>query len=129
MESSNLKERILQYESKIFENYLNKRKQLIENIKNLQLIDLNKDQMNIFINDLKIIIDPLKNTTENIDHYLSNTSFKNNDSTERLSEMNFLLVLNHFFFPNFLRGTITSGSESELSDSSDSDISESELSE
>ena len=129
MFNTNLKEQILQYESKVFENYINKRKQLIENIEILQLKDLNKDQLNVFINDLKMIIDPLKNTTENIDHYLSNKSFKNDDSTQTLSEMHFLVVLNHFFFPNFLRGTITSGSESELSDSSESDNSESELSE
>ena len=129
MDNTNLKECILQYENKTFENYITKRKQLIENINKLQLNDLNKNQMNIFINDLKMIIDPLKNTTENIDHYLSNTSFKNNISTETLCEMHFMVVLNHFFFPNFLRGTITSGSESESSDSSDSDNSDSELSE
>jgi hypothetical protein len=34
MYNTNLKEQILQYESKIFENYINKRKQLIENIEN-----------------------------------------------------------------------------------------------
>ena len=123
--SANLKEKILRYENEVFDDYILKRKQLIENITNLQLTDLDEDQTNIFTNDLKMIIDSVKNTSDSINHYLSNESFKNNESTEILMETSFLVVLYHFFFPNFLRGTITSASDSELSE--DSEHSESEL--
>ena len=47
------KEKILKYENEIHLNYLSKRNDLIENIKNLQLNNLTTQQLYIFINDLK----------------------------------------------------------------------------
>ena len=121
---ANFKEQVLNYENDVFNNYTIKRKQLIENITNLQLTDLNKEQMNNFINDLKMILDPIKNTTENIDHYLSNKCFTNNYSTETLSEMQFMIIFHHFFLPNLLRGTITSCSDSSDSGEESESVSE-----
>ena len=81
--------KILNYESLIFEEFILKRKKLIENISKLAL--LNKNQLFIFINDLKAIIDPIKTSTIAIDHYFTNTSFENNESVLEQEQLNKLL--------------------------------------
>ena len=123
--------RVLNYESSIFEEYSSKRKDLIENIKKQNKLD--SSQLFIFINDLKAVIDPIKTSISAIDHYFTNTDFKNNASFLEAQELNNLFYL-------FLGLRLNSRSDSELaleteiSDSSesvsdsDSELSEPELS-
>lgn len=124
--------RVLNYESSIFEEYSSKRKDLIENIKNLKQ-PLDQSQLFIFINDVKAIIEPIKTSISAIDYYFTNTDFKKNDSFLEAQELNNLFYL-------FLGLRLNSRSDSELaleteiSDSSesvsdsDSELSDSELS-
>jgi len=116
--------RVLNYESSIFEEYSSKRKDLIENIKNLKR-PLNRSELFIFINDLKAIIDPIKTSISAIDHYFTNTDFKNNDSFLEAQNLNALFYL-------FLGLRLNSCSDSELAletEISDSDSEPSETSE
>jgi len=116
--------RVLNYESSIFEEYSSKRKDLIENIKNLKR-PLNHSELFIFINDIKAIIEPVKTSISAIDHYFTNTDFKNNASFLEAQELNNLFYL-------FLGLRLNSGSESELTletEISDSDSEPSETSE
>ena len=116
--------RVLNYESSIFEEYSSKRKDLIENIKNLKR-PLNSSELFIFINDIKAIIDPIKTSISAIDHYFTNTDFKNNDSFLEAQELNNLFYL-------FLGLRLNSRSDSELAletEISDSDSEPSETSE
>lgn len=118
--------RVLNYESSIFEEYSSKRKNLIENIKGLSTLD--RSQLFIFTNDLKAIIDPIKTSISAIDHYFTNTDFKNNSSFIEAQELNKLYYL-------FLGLRLNSCSDSELSletessevsEHSDSSVSDSE---
>jgi len=111
--------RVLNYESSIFEEYSSKRKDLIENIKNLKR-PLNSSELFIFINDIKAIIDPIKTSISAIDHYFTNTDFKNNDSFLEAQELNNLFYL-------FLGLRLNSRSDSELA--LETEISDSEPSE
>jgi len=120
--------KILNYESSIFEEYSSKRKNLIDNLKTLNIDTLDNSQLSIFTNDLKAIIDPIKTSISAIDHYFTNTDFKNNQST---LEQNDLGALFYLFLG--LRLNSRSGSElaletETLSDSLESSVSLSELS-
>ena len=114
---SSFKEQILKYENDIHIEYLSKRNKLIENINNLQLNNLTTEQLYVFINDLKMVLDPLKNINISIDHYLNNKDFTNTESSDSLDDMK-AFIFYHFFFKDFLN---TSGSESVSDSKSDSD--------
>ena len=118
--------KILNYESLIFEEFILKRKKLIENIPKLAL--LNKNQLFIFINDLKAIIDPIKTSTVAIEHYFTNTNFENNESVIEQEQLNKFLSF-YFLFGFGLDSTEaleteTSEPESELESVSDDSLSE-----
>jgi hypothetical protein len=72
--------KILNYESKTFDEYLLKRSQLIQHIKQLNVNELTQDQLMIFINDLKDIIDPIKTSISSIDYFFTNETFDKTDS-------------------------------------------------
>ena len=121
--------KVLNYESSIFEEYSSKRKNLIENLKTLNMDTLDNSQLSIFMNDIKAIIDPIKTSISAIDHYFTNTDFKNNQSTLEQNDLGALFYL-------FLGLRLNSRSDSELtletetlSESSESSVSLSELSE
>ena len=116
--------KILNYESLIFEEFILKRKKLIENISKLAL--LNKNQLFIFINDLKAIIDPIKTSTVAIDHYFTNPNFENNESVLEQEQLNKLLSF-YFLFGFGLDSTEaleTEISESESESESDDSLSD-----
>lgn len=104
--------RIIKYEADVFEEYTSKRQKLLDNIKNINIVSLNKNQKEIFINDLKAIIDPIKTSISEIDYYFTNTNFTKTESITKLDFIYRLLLL---------RGV----SSSELS-SEETEISESE---
>lgn len=89
--------KILNYESTIFNEYKLKREKLIIFLEQIEINKLNNDQLLIFINDLKNIIDPIKSSTENIDHIISNKNFENKESLNNnliLTLISLLLIQN-----------------------------------
>ena len=84
---------ILEYEQHIFDEYISKRIKFIKSIKELNINKLNKTQLSNMINDIKMIIDPLKNIINNIDDYLENNidSFNNDLSTRSLIDFDELI--------------------------------------
>jgi hypothetical protein len=120
--TNNFKESVLKYEESVFNEYISKRSKLIENIKNLQLNNLNNNQLLNFTSDLKIIIDPIKTCISNIDDHFLNNCLDNNKSIHDLSDLNNLMGLYVLF--DFLGrggGGSSSGSEFESETSLDSD--------
>ncbi len=85
--------RIIKYESDVFEEYTSKRQKLLDNIKNLDIKSLNKQQQHIFIHDLKSIIDPIKTSVSEIDYYFTNTNFTKTESINKLDFIYRLLLL------------------------------------
>ncbi len=108
--------KILNYENDIFNKFIQKRTNLIKNLKNLKNEQkLNKKQLLNFINDLKSVTDSIKSTNDYIDKYFINydTLFKINTSK---NENEFILF--YFFFKDFFFTTFSS----ELSESSDTEL-------
>ena len=97
--TNNFKETILKYEETVFNDYISKRTDLIENIKSLQLNDLSQTQLINITSDIKLIIDPIKSSITNIGDYFTNfnNSFNNNDSVNTLNDFsvfmkNYILI-------------------------------------
>jgi len=107
--TNTFKDSILKYEESIFNEYISKRSKLIENIKNLQLNNLDNTQLLNLISDLKVIIDPIKTSIMNIDDHFLNTSLDNNKSIQNECDLNNLMNL--YVLLDFL-GTGSSVSES-----------------
>ena len=107
--TNTFKNSILKYEESIFNEYISKRSKLIENIKNLQLNNLDNNQLLNLISDLKVIIDPIKTSIMNIDDHFLNTSLDNNKSIQNECDLNNLMNL--YVLLDFL-GTGSSVSES-----------------
>ena len=107
-------EKILKYENSIFNEYTIKRNTLIENIKNLQLNDLNKDQLLNLTSDIKLVIDPIKTSISNMDDYFNNlkNSWNSNESTKTLNELNLFYT---FFF--LFTGSGSGSEDPEISES------------
>ena len=89
--------KILNHESKIFEEYSTKRKLFLEHLSQIKTNNLTQGQLLILINDLKDIIDPLKTSISAIDYYFTNTSLEKKDSIESSEKMLFYLLLGRFF--------------------------------
>ena len=89
--------KILNYESKIFEEYSKKRTLFIEHLSEIKTNKLTKSQLLIFINDIKDIIDPLKTSISAIDYYFTNTSLEKKNSIENSEKMLYYLLLARFF--------------------------------
>jgi len=102
--------KILNYEKEIHDEYILKRQKLLSFLEKIEINKLEKNQLLIFINDLKAIIDPIKISTESINFLFTNTSFKQD---KNLKENNYLFLL--LFFETFF---------SETSETSESDDSE-----
>lgn len=123
--TNNFKESILKYEETIFNEYFYKRSKLIENIKSLQLNNLDNEQLLNITSDLKLIIDPIRTSIINIDDYFINldVSFKNNESIKTINNLeNFIknYVFLYFFLGSGSGSGSSSGSDSEHSTSSSS---------
>jgi hypothetical protein len=122
---STLISKILNYESEIFENYLESRKKLLTFINSIEINNLPEQKVLIFINDLKQVIDPIITSRENIEYLLSN----NMESDESIKNKNeFKKLVGIYLLLDCLR--LGGGLSEELSELSESDDSESlELSE
>jgi len=134
LHNKNLHVKILDYEEKIFNEFIQKRTNLLKNIKNMDLSKLNNNELNNFIFNLKDIIDPIKNVNETIDNLqsnieLNNFNFQNNDNNKSNFILFYLLFGDFFFLTSSLSelSTDSLSDESEISSlSSDSLCSESE---
>jgi len=92
-------DKILNYEKSIFDQYILKRNNLIENLKNLELKNLDNNQLLNLTSDIKLIIDPIKTSISSIDDYFTNLeySFNNDDSVKCISDLNKLMTLHLLF--------------------------------
>ena len=92
-------DKILNYEKSIFDEYILKRNNLIENLKNLELKNLDNNQLLNLTSDIKLIIDPIKTSISSIDDYFTNSeySFNNDDSVKSISDLNKLMTLHLLF--------------------------------
>ena len=86
-------QKILNYESQVFNEYLVKRQLMLSNLKNVDLNLLDKNQLNVFIHDMKSIIDPIKTSISEIDYYFTNTDFKKTDNLKKLNQLKAMSML------------------------------------
>ena len=109
---------ILDYEFKIFTNYLNLRNKLIENIKNSQLNNLTRPQLLNCVNDIKMITDPLVNITDSIEHFLKNSKNSFNDTKSlKILELQKSILLYDFLLRTTISSELELDSEYSVSDS------------
>jgi hypothetical protein len=80
----NLKDKIIEYENDIFNEFIEKRNKFINYIKNIDMEVLSKEQVNNLIYDIKMILEPIKTSSENIDYIFTNTEFDKNNSEQDL---------------------------------------------
>ena len=105
--------KILNYESTIFNEYLQKRSDLLNSVKEININTLSKKQLLIFISDIKSIIDPVKTSIASIDYYFTNTDFIKDDTIKSNEMVNTLFYL-------FLLSNFSSSDDSEISEISES---------
>ena len=79
-----LKDKIIEYENDIFNEFIEKRNKFINYIKNIDMGILTKEQVNNLIYDIKMILEPIKTSSENIDYIFTNTEFDKNNSEQEL---------------------------------------------
>ena len=112
-------QQIIDFENKLFQEYLQKRTIFINNLKCVESYKLNNDQLINFVNDIKQITDNISLANENMDYYTTNQQqmFKNNESTEIRNVKNKLYVFYSIFHKYFLNHD--SDSDTEISESSE----------
>jgi len=108
--------KILNYESRIFNEYTTKRQLMLARLSCLNIDTLDKDQINVFVHDLKSIIDPVKTSISEIDYYFTNTDFKKTDNLNRLKQLKTISLLYILLNQSETEDTETPESES-VSDS------------
>ena len=108
--------KILNYESQIFNEYTTKRQLMLARLSCLNIDTLDKDQINVFVHDLKSIIDPVKTSISEIDYYFTNTDFKKTDNLNRLKQLKTISLLYILLNQSETEDTETPESES-VSDS------------
>lgn len=94
------KNKLLKYETKIFKDYLQKRKLFINTIKNIDFNEFNNNGFINFVSDTKMIIDSLKNNIQNINHFLMNEkkNFKSNESVVYNKDIEYITILYYNYF-------------------------------
>ena len=88
-----LKGKILEYEQNIFDEFIDKRNKLIKHINEIVFPVLTQSQLNNFICDIKMILDPIKNASENIEYLLTNINFNNNNSHNDIKDFQNIILL------------------------------------
>jgi hypothetical protein len=88
-----LKGKILEYEQNIFDEFIEKRNKLIKHIDKIVFPVLTTNQLDNFICDIKMILDPIKNALENMDNLLTNTNFNNNNSHNDIKDFQNIILL------------------------------------
>jgi len=88
-----LKSKILDYEQNIFNEFTEKRNKLIKHINKIVFSVLTQSQLDNFICDIKMVLDPLKSSLENMDNILTNTNFNNNNSHNDIKDFQNIILL------------------------------------
>jgi len=88
-----LKSKILDYEQNIFNEFTEKRNKLIKHINEIVFPVLTQSQLDNFICDIKMVLDPLKSSLENMDNILTNTDFNNNNSHNDIKDFQNIILL------------------------------------
>jgi hypothetical protein len=116
--------RIIKHESHVFEEYCTKRKLLLKSLSEIKTSKLNKEQLEIFVYDIKAIIDPVKTSISEIDYYFTNTDFKKRENLIQFNEISrlaYLLVLGLYSPRSDTLETLETETSSDDSDSKDSE--------
>jgi hypothetical protein len=103
--------RALNYENEIFDEYLSKRKKMIDFVQKLDFETLDKKQKIVFIENFKNVIEPIKTSISEIDTFNEDISFTN--LNERSLKVDFIYLLYLFLFDSSSDETL----ETESSDS------------
>ncbi len=103
--------KIIEYESKVFNDYLLQRQSFLEHLKKININNLDNTKLSILINNIKDIIDPIKTSTSNIDYYLKDHLSPKNDN------LLFYLLLGTIGSESLLLNEVRSESDSSESDS------------
>ena len=109
--------KVLKYESEIFEKYQKNRAELLKFIGEIEINNIPKEKILIFINDLKQVIDPLITCSTNIEYLISN-KMESNESVEY--QKNVKEIFNIYFFLEYLR--LLGGTSDSLDSVSDSEL-------
>jgi len=117
--------KILNYESSIFEELVEKRNIFINNLKKIETNNMNRDQLLFFIESLKGVTGSLKTSIHNIENFFEqNTSY----SFDTVNFIKFYLLFGNLFEikpDSELLTELTlesSDPDSEFNDSPDSDV-------
>jgi hypothetical protein len=94
--NTTLLSKILNYEQKVFEEYLDSREKMLNFLKKIEINKLDQSQLLICIENLKNIIDPVKTSTLCVDDLISFT--KNDHYFDQNEFMAFYLLFGKFFF-------------------------------
>ena len=92
--------KVINYEEQVFNNFVNKRNEMLSVIKKIEINKLDNSQLLIFINDIKSIIDPINLSTQNIEYLFTNLDFKKNNSIQDFTEIQKMLIIYRFFLSN-----------------------------
>ena len=106
--------KILNYEQSIFEEFVEKRKIFIKKIEKIETNNMNKNQVLIFIENIKNVIDPLKNSIFSMENF--------NEKKDSFDLINFIQF--YFLFEIFFRknsGSLESDELTEILSESGSD--------
>ena len=109
--STTLLSKILNYEQKVFYEYLNNRKKMLKFIKEIEINKLDQSQLLIFIENLKNVIEPIKTSNVCVNELIS---FKKSNLTNENEFIRFYLLFGKFFFGE----SDSDSNEETLSDSS-----------
>jgi hypothetical protein len=90
-------DKIIKYEENIFKEFIEKRNKFIEHISNVKTDTMTKEQLNNFIHDVKMILEPIKTASENIDYIFTNTEFNKSNSINDLNDIQNILVFYSYY--------------------------------
>ena len=107
--NTTLLSKILNYEQKVFDEYLDSREKMLNFLKKIEINKLDQSQLLIFIENLKNVIDPLKTSMSSINELIS---FKKSNQFDENQFILFYLLFGNLFF---------GGSESESNEELDSE--------
>ena len=93
--SATLLSKILNYEQKVFHEYLDSRKKMLGFLHEIEINKLDESQLLIFIENLKNVIDPIKTSMSSINDLVS---FKNNNGVNENEFVLFYLLFGNLFF-------------------------------
>ena len=87
--------KILNYEQKVFNEYIDSREKMLDFLKKIEINKLDQSQLLIFIENLKNVIDPIKTSNSLIPELIS---FKKSNQFDENKFILFYLLFGNLFF-------------------------------